>query len=82
MTTSPGYLVSFDFEGHTYDVPKAEEWTLEALEAYEDGRVATLVREMLGAEQWAAFKDSPEPRKVGDLNRFFEAAQKALNLGN
>lgn len=77
MTASP--LVTFDFEGHTYSIPAAEEWSIDALEAYEDGKLATLLREILG-DGWTVFKSVP--RKVGDLTALFAEAEKALNAGN
>lgn len=71
---------TFDYDGVTYTVPDADEWSLDALEAYEDGKVATLIREILGSAQWATFKS--KPRKIADLNGLFEAAQEALGAGN
>ena len=71
---------SFKFEDETYTITAADDWSLDALEAYEDGKVATLIREILGANQWATFKSNP--RKVADLTALFEAAQVAMAAGN
>lgn len=69
----------------TYDdidftIPAAEDWSLDAIEAYEDGKIATLIREILGAEQWARFKE--KPRTVSDLQGFMQAFEKATDSGN
>lgn len=71
---------TFTYDEVDYTVPAADEWSLEALEAYEDGKVVTLIREILGEAQWATFK--AKPRKVRDLNALFAAAQEALGAGN
>ena len=73
-------FATFTFEGAKYTIPEADEWSLDALEAYEDGKVATLIREILGAAQWATFKS--KPRTVADLTALFEAAQVAMSAGN
>lgn len=71
--------ISFDHNDVTYTIPPAEDWTVDALEAFEDGKLATLLREILG-EQWAAFK-ATKP-KVSDLAALFASAEKVLNAGN
>lgn len=68
------------FEDVDYTIAPAEDWSLDAIEAYEDGKIATLVREILGAEQWARFKE--KPRKVSDLTAFMREFEKATNSGN
>lgn len=73
-------MITFTFDEIDFSIPGVDDWDLEALEAYEDGRVVALLRTLLGAEQWAAFK--AKPRKVADLNAMFLAVQKAMNAGN
>jgi hypothetical protein len=72
--------IQFEFEGVTYTIPPTSEWSVEALEAAEDGKVITFVRSVLGPEQWAAFK--AVPRKAADLDRFGDALMEAAGLGN
>jgi hypothetical protein len=67
--------VAFAFEGKSYVVPTASEWDLPVLEAYEEGRVIAFTRELLGPDQWAAFKS--KPRKVADITALFEAIESA-----
>jgi len=71
--------ITFTHEDITYTIPPAEDWSVDALEAYEDGKLATLLREILG-DSWVAFK-ATKP-KVSDLAALFESAEKALNSGN
>lgn len=73
-------LTSFTFDEVDYSVPPADEWSVDAIEAFEDGKIATLIREILGAEQWATFKE--KPRTIKDLNALFTAADKAMKPGN
>jgi len=73
-------LVTFDFDGVTYTIPTADEWSLDAIEAFEDGKNASLMRAILGPVQWAKFKSVP--RKGADLGNLFEAAEKAVDAGN
>lgn len=72
--------IDVEFEGETYSIPPAEEWSLDVLEAFEDGKVATMVRSLVGPAQYATFRSVPRTTK--DLGRFVEAIQGALGLGN
>lgn len=73
-------MVSFEFDGDTYSVAPADEWDLDVLEAFEDGKVVATVRALVGPAGWATYKS--KPRKVKDLDAFFTAIQEALGLGN
>lgn len=77
-TTKP--LVSFEHDEETYTIPTADEWSLSALEAFEDGKHTTLMREILGPVQWAMFKK--KPRVIADVNALFSAAEEAIDSGN
>ena len=79
-TTTPAPLASLTFDGADYTVPAAEEWPVSALIAYEEGKIATLLRELLGADQWATF--NRKTRKVSDLTALFSEIEKGLNSGN
>ena len=71
---------TFEYDGETYSVPPADDWSLEALEAVDEGKMTTAVRELLGEEQYAKFKSGGR-RTVGDLGKLFEAAGEAVNGG-
>lgn len=73
-------LVTFEHDGETYTIPTADEWSLDAIEAFEDGKNASLIRAILGPVQWAMFKR--KPRKGSDLGDLFVAAEKAIDSGN
>lgn len=70
--------VPVTFKGHTYGVIPSSEWPLEAIEAFEDGKVATFVRSILPADDYAAFKATSP--KVSDLGPFVEAIRKGLGI--
>lgn len=68
----------FTFDGVKYTVDNTMDWDLDVLEAVEDDKIVTIVRTLLGPEQWAKFKS--KPRKVADLNDLFQAIAKAVGL--
>lgn len=46
----------------SFTVPPAKDWPVEVYEALEDDKVISATRQLLGPEQWAAFKASdPKP---------------------
>jgi hypothetical protein len=70
--------VSFSYDGKDYTISPSSEWSLDALEAFEDEKVIRFVRLVLGPVQWAAFK-STSP-KVQDFNDFMEALGEASGI--
>lgn len=83
-TTNPtaaealGDKVPFAHGGVDYLLDPAAEWTIDALEAYEAGRVTTFLRSILGEEQYAAYRATSP--KVGQINEFMTGIQKALGI--
>jgi hypothetical protein len=69
---------AFTFDGVKYSVDNTMDWDLEVLEAVEDDKIVSIVRALLGPDQWAKFK--AKPRKVADLNDLFQAIAKAVGL--
>lgn len=70
----------FSHDGNEYIVPPANDWSLDSLEAYEDGRMVTFLRELMGAEQWAKFKE--KPRKAKDVEELSNALMEATGSPN
>jgi len=70
----PGRVVTVDYEGHTYTYD-LDDLELEALEDWDDGKHIRAVRSILGAEQWAAYKQR-HPKYVA-LDGFLAALLKA-----
>ena len=65
--------VTFKFGDHTYTVDKnkiAED--LDILEAFEDGKIITPLKLLLGLKQWNAFKEREKPN-AAKLGEFAEA---------
>ncbi len=66
-------------------VPKYDRWPVDALEALDDTRLYVFLREILGPEQWAAFKASdPQPVQADAIalsNLIGEAAAHVPTLG-
>lgn len=69
-----------EFNGETYDVPPAEDWDLDVLEAIDESRMTAALRALLGDDQYAKFRKTN--KKVRDLGDFFTAAGKKVNAGN
>ena len=70
--------IEFDYKGVTYSIRPASEWPFEVLEAFEDGKVAALLRALLGADQYAAFK-ATKPT-MADAGELVEALQRAAGI--
>lgn len=70
--------VPFHYEGEDYTVSPSAEWDLDVLEAFENGKLVTFLRGVLGDKQFAAYR-AKHP-KVGDLEPFVVAIQKALGI--
>lgn len=70
--------VPFTYDGESYTIAPSKDWDLDALEAFEDGRIAACVRLVLGADQWRQFR--AKQRTIGDLNGLFAKAQEAAGI--
>ncbi|MCF3174789.1 hypothetical protein IPZ61_15835 [Streptomyces sioyaensis] len=75
-----GAATAVEFNGDTYQVPPAEDWDLDVLEAIDDSKMTLALRALLGDEQYAKFRATN--KKVRDLGAFFEAAGKSVGAGN
>jgi len=73
-----GDRIPVTFGGVDYLVTTSADWPYEALEAYEDGKIATFLRHVLGDEQHSTFK-ATRP-KVSTVNEFVDALTKALGV--
>lgn len=73
-----GDKVPFTHEGVDYLLEPAAEWSVDALEAFESGKVMTFLRMILGEEQYAKYK-ATKP-KAGAVSAFLEGIQKALGI--
>lgn len=71
--------VTFTHEGKSYTIDVAENWSLDALEAFEAGKAVTATHEILGDRQWGVFK-SQRRRSGKDLNALVEAIAKAVGI--
>ena len=73
-----GEKIPLSFAGVDFLLDPSTEWSYDALEAYEDGRITAFLRSILGDEQHAAYKATkPKAAGVGD---FVRAIQSALGI--
>lgn len=70
--------VPFTARGVDFLLDPSSEWDFEAIEAFEEGRIAAFLKLILGEKQYAAFK-ATKP-KVGDVDAFVLDLQKALGI--
>lgn len=73
-----GEKIAYHFNGKDYFLDPSSEWSFDALEAFEEGRIFAFLKMVLGAEQYAELKKSKP--NAGDLNVFIEGMQKALGI--
>lgn len=73
--------VDIVWRDHTFTVGSdPDDWEVETTLAFEEGKVITGVRALLGKEQWAEFlKTKPRNRDTGEL---FDVLAKELGLGD
>lgn len=72
-----GERIPVEFRGDTFHIDNPQEWSFDALEALEQGKVATFLVAILGP-------DAPRFRalrlRVGDLEEFVQAALSAAGI--
>lgn len=84
MTTNPtaaealGEMIPFTFDGDDYLVQPSSEWSWDAMEAYENGRILAFLSEILDDESFAKIR-AAKP-KAGVLGKFVLAMQKATGI--
>lgn len=67
------------WRGHEFTVPRDyDDWSIELVEAFEDGRELSIIRGALGPAQWRIVK-SEEP-KVRDIKGLAEDIATALGF--
>lgn len=73
-------ILSFEFDGKTYTVDKDKlSEDIDILEAFEDGKIITPLKMMLGEKQWLAFRAHSKPNAT-KLNAFAEALFEVLGV--
>jgi hypothetical protein len=73
-------IVSFEFDGKTYEFDKeliAED--IDILEAFEDGKLITPLKLILGLKQWNAFRAHSKPN-AAKLGEFAEALFEVMGV--
>ncbi len=69
------------WRGHTFTVPSSpDDWDVELTLAFEEGKVASAISMLLGAEQWNAFMSTKPKPKNRDLGEMFEAVAQQLGF--
>ena len=76
--TAPGTIT---FRDLALRVAPSVEWPAEAFEAFEDGKLISAVREILGDEQWAAVKALRPKPTLGEIGGLATSITSAVGLG-
>lgn len=78
--------VTFEHDGTTYTIPRANMTNLELFEFVEDQHYIKATRGFIGREQWAEFKDKYRTDDgnvpMESLEGFLEAMMEAVGQGN
>lgn len=70
--------IKFTYGDETYEVLPTTEWTLDTVEAMEDGKIVAILKSILVGDGYARFA-ATKPR-LGELTEFFEALQAELGI--
>ncbi|QOP65074.1 tail assembly chaperone [Arthrobacter phage Adumb2043] len=73
-----GESIPFSFEGKDFMVLPSSEWSFDAIEAYEQGRVLAFLSEILDADSFKELR-AMKP-KASVLGEFVVALQKAAGI--
>lgn len=73
-----GEMIPFTFDGKDYLVAPSSEWSFDALEAYEEGRVLAFLREILDEEGFKTLRAAKPKASV--LGEFVVTLQKAVGI--
>ena len=76
--TTAGTVAFRDLSLH---VTPSVDWPAEAFEAFEDSKLITAVREILGEEQWAAVKALRPKATLGEIGALASSITTAAGLG-
>jgi hypothetical protein len=70
--------ITVTWKGKTYRVVPSAEWTIETLEAMEDGKMTHMLRGMLAGDGYTRLRETKP--LISDLQDLFEKIQKALGI--
>jgi hypothetical protein len=73
-----GSSIPFEFDGEHYTILNSAEWSFDALDALEQNRMATFLREVLGEGSLEKFK-ATKP-KMTDAGRLAKTALEAVGI--
>lgn len=75
---------AISFRGERLRLPELESGSLDidVIEAFEDGKVVTAVRSLLGVEQWAKVKAMTPKPTMGDLEDIADKIAKVYGMGS
>lgn len=73
-----GEMIPFTFDGKDFLVHPSSEWSFDAIEAYEEGRIIAFLREILDEESNKQIR-AMKP-KASVLGEFVVALQKACGI--
>jgi hypothetical protein len=73
-----GEMIPFVFDGQDYTVHPSSEWSFDAIEAYENGRVLAFLSEVLDDESNKKLRAAKPKASV--LGKFVDALNKAVGI--
>jgi hypothetical protein len=74
---------AISFRGERFRLPELDGgMDIDTLEAFEDGKVITAIRGLLGPDQWAQLKAMTPKPNVGDLEEIADKIAKVYGMGS
>jgi hypothetical protein len=70
--------ISFEYDGHRYELGNPQRWDLDVFEAVEDQRIVSACKLLLGPAQWARFRR--KHRTMPELIAMFTVAWGAAGV--
>lgn len=74
---------AISFRGERFRLPELDGgMDIDTLEAFEDGKVITAIRGLLGPDQWAKLKSMGPKPNIGDLEEIADKIAKVYGMGS
>ncbi|WP_431889473.1 hypothetical protein [Nocardiopsis alba] len=82
-TTTTDKPKAISFRSERFRLPELDGgMDIDTLEAFEDGKVITAIRGLLGPDQWAKLKAMTPKPNIGDLEEIADKIAKVYGMGS
>lgn len=67
------------FRGLVFRIPPQEQWDVDVFEAFENDKIVTALKALLGPVQWAMFREAG--RGMAAVGELYEVLEEVVGLG-